>query len=245
MVEYLSIIVDKRGKNMYYYDVSYIFYMIISLSVSLYAHFKVKHAFNKYSKVECSKNITGVESAERVLRHNKVRGVSIGKIYGYFNDHYDSRTNNIALSENVYSKRTVASLSVAAHEAGHAVQNAVGYVPLKIRHSLVPVVQIGSNLAMPLVFIGLALPVKYSFVVNAGIMLYSLAVLFQLVTLPVEFNASHRAFLALKETGMINAEEEKGVKEVLGAAAFTYVAAMFTSLLSLLRLIFISRRRRD
>lgn len=228
---------------MYYYDFSYIIYMVISLSVSLYAHFKVKNAFNKYSRITCSKKLTGVESAQAVLRYNNVSGVSIGKVNGYFSDHFDSRTNQISLSENVHSHCTVASLSVAAHEAGHAVQNAVGYAPLKIRHSLVPVVQIGSNLAMPLVFIGLILPVQYNFVVNAGIILYSLAVLFQLVTLPVEFNASHRAFLALKGAGLVTPEEEKGVKDVLSAAAFTYVAATFTSLLSLLRLIFISRRR--
>lgn len=228
---------------MYYYDFSYIIYMVISLSVSLYAHFKVKNAFNKYSKIACSHNLTGVDSAQAVLKYNNVSGVSIGRTSGYFSDHFDSRTNRISLSENVHSRSTVASLSVAAHEAGHAVQNAVGYMPLKIRHSLVPVVQIGSNLAMPLVFIGLILPVQYNFVVNAGIILYSLAVLFQLITLPVEFNASHRAFLSLKGAGLITSEEENGVREVLSAAAFTYVAATFTSLLSLLRLIFISRRR--
>lgn len=226
----------------YYYDSSYFVYLIFALIIPLYSHFKVQRAFKKYSEIGAK--LTGVESAEAVLKHNNVSGVSIGKTGGYFSDHFDSRTNHIALSENVHSRSTIASLSVGAHEAGHAVQNAKNYAPLKIRQMLVPVVQIGSNLAMPLVFIGLLLPVKYSFVVNFGITLYSLAVLFQLVTLPVEFNASRRAFAALKEEGLVSPEEEKGVKEVLSAAAFTYVAAMLTSLASLLRLIFISRSRR-
>lgn len=230
---------------MYSFDFSYLIYIMISVSISVYAHLKIKRAFSKYSKIRCAKNFTGVQSAESVLEYNGVSGVSIGKTGGYFSDHYDSQTNHIALSENVHSQTTIASLSVAAHEAGHAVQNAVGYMPLKIRHFLVPVVQMGSNLAMPLVFIGIILPVKYSFVITTGILLYSLALLFQLVTLPVEFNASRRAFLALKGAGLVTSDEEEGVKEVLKAAAFTYVAAMLTSLLSLLRLIFVSSRRRD
>ncbi len=227
----------------YYYDGSYFLYMIISLAVSLYAHFKVKHAFNKYSEIKCANGVTGEASADAVLNYNNVEGVSIGRIPGYFTDHYDSTSNSISLSDNVYSKATIASVSVAAHEAGHATQNSQGYFPLKIRQFLVPVSQFGSNLAMPLVFIGLLLPVKYNFVVNLGIIFFALAVLFQLITLPVEFDASRRALASLKGSGILKDEELNGAKKVLTAAALTYVAATFTALLSLLRLILISRRR--
>ncbi len=228
-----------------YYDSSYLIYMLISLSISFYAQLKVKHAFNKYSKIKCSENITGEQSAQKVLEHNNVSGVCIRKTTGYFTDHFDSRSNKISLSENVHDQSSIAAISVAAHEAGHAVQNEKGYVPLKIRQFLVPITQIGSNLAMPLVFIGLLLPVRYSFIVNFGIILYSLAVLFQIITLPVEFNASRRAFESLKSTNSIEKHEEEGIKAVLSAAAFTYIAATFTALISLLRLIFIARRRKD
>ena len=228
-----------------YYDSSYLLYMVISLAVSFYAQIKVKRAFGKYSKIKCSENITGKQSAQKVLEHHSVSGVPIGRITGYFTDHFDSRTNKISLSENVHDKSSIAAISVAAHEAGHAVQNEKGYIPLKIRQFLVPITQIGSNLAMPLVFIGLLLPVRYSFVVNFGIILYSLAVLFQIITLPVEFDASRRAFESLKNTKTIEKHEEEGIKAVLSAAAFTYIVATFTALLSLLRLIFIARRRRD
>lgn len=229
----------------YYYDSTYLPYIIISLAISMYAHFKVHHAFNKYSKIRCSKGITGSESAEMVLNYNKVSGVSVTRTKGYFTDFFDSRSSSISLSDDVYSKATIASVSVAAHESGHAVQNARGYFPLKIRQFLVPVTQIGSNLAIPLVFIGLMLPVQYSFVVNLGIIFFALAVLFQIVTLPVEFNASNLALKSLKESNMLDEEEIKGAKSVLKAAALTYVAATFTALLSLLRLIFIARRRND
>ncbi len=229
----------------YYYDNSYLPYIIVSLAISLYAHFKVRHAFNKYSQIKCSKGITGLQSAETVLSYNKVSDISVGRVDGYFTDYFDSRSKSISLSDDVYSKATIASVSVAAHESGHAVQNARGYFPLKIRQFLVPVTQIGSNLAIPLVFIGLMLPVQYRFVVNFGIILFAFAVLFQIITLPVEFNASRIALESLKSAGVLSEEETKGAKIVLKAAALTYVAATFTALLSLLRLIFIARRRDD
>lgn len=229
----------------YYYDGNYLFWMLIAFLVSLYAQIKVKHAFSKYSKIKSSSGLSGRESAEMVLNYGGVNAVTIGGISGYFTDHYDSRSNHIALSEDVLNKTSVAAVGVAAHEAGHATQNFCGYAPLKIRQFLVPISQFGSNLAMPLVFIGLLLPVRYNFLVNLGIIFFSLAVLFQVVTLPVEFDASRRALKALKSSGKLNEEEIEGVKKVLSAAALTYVAATFTALISLLRLILISRRRDD
>lgn len=227
----------------YYYDSTYLPYIIISLAVSMYAHFKVRHAFNKYSGVRCSKGLTGRQSAEEVLNYNKVSGVSVTRTNGYFTDFFDSRSNSISLSDDVYSKATIASVSVAAHESGHAVQNAHGYFPLKVRQFLVPITRFGSNLAMPLVFIGLMMPVQYRFIVDLGIILFAFAVFFQIVTLPVEFNASNIALESLKGSDVLSEEELEGAKSVLKAAALTYVAATFTALLTLLRLIFIARRR--
>lgn len=229
----------------YHYDLSYLIWMFLAFIVSLYAQIKVKHAFNKYSKIKSSSGMTGRESAETVLDAGGVKGVTIGGIRGYFTDHYDSRSNHIALSEDVLDKNSVAAVGVAAHEAGHATQHFSGYFPLKIRQFLVPVSQFGSNLAMPLVFIGLLLPVRYNFIVNLGIMFFSLAVLFQIITLPVEFDASRRALRVLEASGRLGEEEIEGVRKVLSAAALTYVAATFTALISLLRLILISRRRND
>lgn len=229
----------------YGYDSSYFLYMIISLAVAMYANFKVKNAFNKYSKIMCKSGITGVQSAQKVMEYGGAAGVSVEKAHGYFTDFFDSRSMSISLSDNVYDKSTIASVSVAAHEAGHAIQNAKEYFPLKIRQFLIPVTRIGSNLAMPLIFIGLLLPVRYSFMVNLGIILYACAVLFQVITLPVEFDASRRALKAIKETNMLDESELEGAQKVLKAAAFTYVAATFTALLSLLRLVLIAGRRRD
>ncbi len=227
----------------YYYDYSYWIYMLITLSISMYANFKVQSTFNKYSKVKSTNGLTGAEAAKKVLLKDSVGDVSIGHVKGKLTDHYDPRNNSILLSDEVYSSTSISAIGVAAHEAGHAVQNAQGYLPIRIRQFLVPISQFGSSLAMPLVFIGLLLPVQYNFVVNIGIMLFSLAVLFQIVTLPVEFNASSRAIKALSETGVLYGEEVDGAKEVLKAAALTYLAATFTALLSLLRLLLISRRR--
>ncbi|MDO4200115.1 MAG: zinc metallopeptidase [Clostridia bacterium] len=229
----------------YYGDPIYIVFIVISLAVTLFAQIKVKSAFNKYSKIRSSNGLTGAEAAKNVLEHNKVSGVSINTTTGYFADYYDSRTKGVYLSENVYSEPTLAAVSVAAHECGHATQDEVGYWPIRLRQMLVPVTTTSSRLAMPLVLLGLFLPTKYQFVINLGIILYSVAVLFELVTLPVEFDASRRALKALRESGMLAPEEIKGAKKVLTAAAMTYLAAAFTSLLSLIRLILIARSRRD
>ena len=229
----------------YYNDGSYFIWMLLAFFVSLYAQIKVKHAFNKYSKIRSSSGMSGRDSAEIVLKEGGVEGVTIGGIGGYFTDHYDSRSNHIALSEGVLNKASVTAVGIAAHEAGHATQHFCGYFPLKIRQFLVPISQFGSNLAMPLIFIGFLLPTRYNFIVNLGIIFFSLAVLFQVITLPVEFNASKRALKVLKDSGKLEESEIAGVREVLSAAALTYVAATFTALISLLRLILISRRRND
>lgn len=229
----------------YYGDPIYIVFIVISLAVTLYAQIKVKNAFNKYSKIRSPRGLTGADAAKMVLEHNNVSGVSINTTTGYFADYYDSRTKGVYLSENVYSEPTLAAVSVAAHECGHATQDDVGYWPIRLRQILVPITTTSSRLAMPLVLLGLFLPTKYQFVINLGIILYSVAVLFELVTLPVEFDASRRALKALRESGMLAPEEIKGAKKVLTAAAMTYLAAAFTSLLSLIRLILIARSRRD
>ena len=228
----------------YYYGENYLVWTLIAFIISLYAQIKVKHAFSKYSKIDSSSGLSGRDSANVVLDMNGVEGVTIGSIDGYFTDHYDSRSNHISLSKDVLGKTSIAAVGVAAHEAGHATQNFLGYAPLKIRQFLVPISQFGSNVSMPLVFIGLLLPVRYSFIVNLGIIFFALAVLFQVVTLPVEFDASRRALKALTASGKLKDDEIAGVKKFLSAAAFTYVAATFAALISLLRLILISRRRR-
>jgi len=217
----------------YYYgynNSSYWLFMILSVIVSMYAHFKVQHAFSKYSKVRCKRGMTGAEAARQVLEYNNVEGISVERTRGYFTDYFDSRSRKICLSEQVYSASTIAAVSVAAHESGHAVQNDQEYFPLKLRHMLVPVTQIGS---------------RWVFAINLGILFFSLAVIFQLVTLPVEFNASRRALKSIEETGILCDEEKEAAKKVLAAAALTYVAATFAALVSLLRLILISKSRKN
>lgn len=227
----------------YYYDYNYLLYMIVTMSVSMYAHFKVQHAYSKYSKIKNSNGLTGMEVAVEVLKGNGVSGVSIGHVKGHLSDHFDPSRNIINLSDDVCYGKSLAALGVAAHEAGHAVQHAKGYTPIKIRQSLVPVSQFASNISIPMVVLGLLLPVQYSFIVTFGIALFTAVVLFQLVTLPVELNASNRALISLKSSGILEGRELQGAQAVLKAAAFTYVAAAFTSILTLLRLIFIARRR--
>lgn len=227
----------------YYYDYSYLWYMIITLGISMYANFKVHSTFNKYSRIKSARSITGAESARKVLLENQVTGVQLQRISGKLTDHFDPRNNTISLSDGVYSDTSISAVGVAAHEAGHAVQHAKGYFPIKIRQMLVPISQFGSSLAMPLVFVGLLLPVEYNFIVNIGIIFFSMAVFFQVITLPVEINASKRAIVSLKNSGVLYEEEVNGAKKVLQAAALTYIAATFTSLISLLRLLLISRRR--
>lgn len=228
----------------YYFDYTYFFFMLPALIISIYAQIKVNSTFAKYSKVKNSSGLTGAEAAYKVLSQNGVTNVSVEHIPGNLNDHFDPQTNVIRLSDSVYSSDSVAAVGVAAHEAGHAVQHANNYAPMNIRKVLVPITNIGSTLSMPLIFIGLLLPVQYDFIVNIGIALFSLAVLFQLVTLPVEFDASRRAITTLEQSGTLYNDELDGAKKVLSAAAMTYLAATFSAVMSLFRLILIAGNRR-
>lgn len=228
----------------YYYDMNYLIFMIISVIIAGYAHFKVKNAFKKYSKIPCSRNITGAQTADIVLKHNCVNGVMIERLSGSFTDHFDPRNNRINLSQEVYDRNTIAAVSVAAHEAGHATQYAANYFPLKFRNALVPISNFGSMASIPLIILGSIMP-NYSFAINLGIILFSVAVLFQLITLPVEFNASKRALETIQQTYILSENELKGAKKVLTAAALTYVASAFIALLQLLRLILLTKNRRD
>lgn len=211
--------------------------------LSLWAQIKVKSTFSKYSTVYTARGLTGAGAARRILDANGLYHVRIEQISGSLTDHYDPRANVIRLSAAVYSYTTPAAIGVAAHEAGHAVQYAKNYAPIKLRASLIPITNVGSGLAMPLFFIGLIFASEALMLL--GIILYSAIALFQLVTLPVEFNASSRAMSALRSSGMLNSTELKGARKVLTAAALTYVAALLTSLLTLLRLLLLANRRRD
>ena len=229
----------------YYFDYSYFIFMLPALILSMAAQFFVKSSFAKYSRVGTVRSLTGAQAAEAVARGGGA-SVAIRQIAGSLTDNFDPRNHTISLSQDVYGSSSVAAVGVAAHEAGHAVQDAVGYVPNKIRTALVPITNFGSRLSMPLIFIGLLLPARYDFFVNAGIILYSLVVLFELATLPVEINASRRAVKALDETGILEPDELSGARRVLTAAAMTYLAAAITSLLTQLRLLRIAAgRRRD
>lgn len=228
----------------YFYDYSYFLFMFPALIISLYAQYKVSSTFKKYSKVRNLRNITGAEAARRVLFNSGINDVKIERVSGNLTDHFDPRTKVIRLSDSVYNSTSVSAVGVAAHEAGHAVQYEVGYAPIKIRGALIPVTQFGSTVSIPLLIIGLLFS-AYGWLVTAGIILFSFSVLFQLVTLPVEFNASRRAIEILDKTGLLYDEELKGARKVLSAAALTYLAAMITAVLTLLRLIFIFGRRND
>ena len=191
------------------------------------------------------RGITGADAARRILDANGLRHIRIEAVSGNLTDHFDPKAGVIRLSESVYGSTSVAAIGVAAHEAGHAVQHGVGYFPIKVRTAIVPICNIGSNLAMPLVLLGLLL--SFEGLAMLGVMLFGLAVVFQLVTLPVEFNASRRALKIIDDTGMLDEGELKGSKKVLTAAAMTYVAAMAVALANFLRLLFIvtGRSRRD
>lgn len=229
----------------YYYDYTYFLFMLPAIILSLWAQIKVNSAFNKYSKISNSRGLTGADAAYRVLSANNVTGVELEHVHGNLSDHFDPKTNVIRLSDSVYSQTSVAAVGVAAHEAGHAVQHAQNYSPMKLRAVLVPVSRVGSILAMPLIFIGLILPVQYDFIVTLGIIFFSFSVLFQLITLPVELNASNRAIKTLEQTATLEGEELEGAKKVLKAAAMTYLAATFAALMSLLRLLLIAESRRN
>ncbi len=227
-----------------YYNFSYLIFMLPCLILSLYCSAKVNSTFNKYSKIENTRRITGAQAAQQVLSSHGVTGVRIEPCSGNLTDHFDPRTNVIRLSESVYNSTSVAAVGVAAHEAGHAVQHAQGYVPNKIRTAIVPVTNFGSRFSWILIMIGLLLPVEYNFVIVLGILFFSFSVIFTLITLPVELNASSRALKTIQDTNLLYGDEYVGAKKTLSAAAMTYVAAAATSIAQLLRLLLIINRRR-
>lgn len=229
-----------------FFDWTYLVFIVPCIIITLICQVNVQSTFSRYSKIRNSRNMTGAQAAEFVLRKNGVSGVRIEHVSGSMTDHFDPRTNVIRLSDTVYNSSSVAAVGVACHEAGHAVQHAEGYLPNKIRGIILPLANVGSQLSWILILIGLIFSAKIGFVfLYAGIILFSLSVLFTLATLPVEFNASKRALECIKDSELMYGEEYKGAKRTLQAAAMTYVAAALTSIMQLLRLIVIARGRRD
>ena len=220
-----------------YVDPTYIL-IIIGVLLSLAASTKVKSTFGRYSQVRSLSGLTGAQTAERILRQAGIYDVGIARVSGDLTDHYDPSSKTLRLSDSVYGPTSVAAVSVAAHECGHAIQHQTGYFPLTLRGNLVPVANFGSTMAWPLIIIGLFFNSSTgSFLIQLGIIFFSLAVLFQLVTLPVEFNASNRALHILGTTNMLQDDELKYTRRVLRAAALTYVASAAAAILQLLRLI--------
>lgn len=227
------------------YDSTYIL-VLIGVALCLLASSRVNSVFRRYSSVRSRSGMTGREAAEKILRANGIYDVIVRHIPGNLTDHYDPRNKTLGLSDATYGSASVAAIGVAAHECGHAVQHATGYAPLKFRGALVPVANFGSAIAWPLILIGLVINSNSALLfIDLGILLFSAAVLFQIVTLPVEFNASNRAVNALEKSGMLYPEEIRQTKAVLGAAALTYVASAASAILQLLRLIIIGGRRRN
>ena len=220
----------------------YLFIIIAILGISLFANLRIMITFNKYSKIRC--NLNGIKASKIVLNQNNVSGVEFYRAEGYLSDHFDPTNNSISLSGGVYEKNNISAVGVGAHEAGHAVQFAQNYFLMKLRHFFVPITNFSTLIATPLVCIGLMLPVQYDFIVNIGIALFSVSILFHMITLPVESDASNRALIALEDSGVLSQDELDGARKVLMAARFTYIAAIATSVLSLLRLILISQDRR-
>lgn len=225
------------------FDPTYLF-VIVGAVICMIASAKLKSTYAKYAKVRAMSGITGAEAAERILHHSGIYDVSIEHVAGDLTDHYDPTNKVLRLSDTTYGERSVAAVGVAAHECGHAVQHAKNYAPLNIRKSMVPVVNIGSTLSWPMILLGIFLGYN-STLIHLGILLFSLAVLFQLVTLPVEFDASGRALVLLKETGILYTDEVKSARTVLKAAALTYVAGAASTILQLLRLVVLFGGRHD
>ena len=228
-----------------YYGIDYTYLILVvpAMIIALIAQFRVKSAFSRYSQERCVSGLTGAETARRILALNGINDIRIEHISGDLTDHYSPTEKVIRLSDSVYNAQTIAAVGVAAHECGHAVQYAVGYAPIKLRNAIIPVTNIGSTLSFPLLLIGLIL--NFQPLVLVGIALFSLVTLFQLLTLPVEFDASRRALKTIDERGMLTQEEYAGARKVLSAAAMTYVAALLTSLAQLLRLLLLYGRRRN
>ena len=230
----------------YGFDWTYIYIVLPCLLLAMIASASVNSTFKRYSQQLSVRRITGYEAAERVLRANGVHNVRIERVSGHLSDHYDPRSNIIRLSEGVYDSTSTAAIGVACHEAGHAVQYAQSYFPIKLRAAIIPLTNIGSRLALPLILIGVLFGLSYNFI-YLGIGCFALSLVFQLITLPVEFNASRRAMQAIEEAGILTDEEQIGARKTLTAAAMTYVAAVAVAAAQLLRLVLLfgGRRRND
>ncbi|MBE6947198.1 MAG: zinc metallopeptidase [Ruminococcaceae bacterium] len=232
----------------YGFDLTYLVLVLPCVIFAAIASARVHSTFKRYSQVLSCRRITGAQAAHRVLTANGVSGVRIERVSGNLTDHFDPKSNVIRLSEDVFDSTSVAAIGVACHEAGHAVQYAQHYAPIKIRAAIIPITNIGSKLAMPLILLGVILSFGETFsygFVYAGIACFALSLVFQLVTLPVEFNASRRAMQAIASGEILTQEERRGARRTLTAAAMTYVAAMAVSLAQLLRLLMIFGRRRN
>ena len=228
----------------YGFDIYYFILIIPALLFGIWAQSQVNTNFQKYSKIGTMRGMTGAEAAKYILNQNGIYDVAVCHVSGHLSDNFNPRNKTINLSDSVYNSTSIAAIGVAAHEAGHAVQHAVNYKPIRIREMVIPVTQIGSWLYLPILLIGVFLSSQG--LINAGILLFSTLAIFQLVTLPVEFDASDRAIKTLSQSGILYGEEITGAKKVLKAAALTYVAALVSSLAQLLRLILIfGGRRRD
>lgn len=232
---------------MYYYYDSSIIFLIPAIIFTMYAQAKVKGNFNRYSKVRNMRNMTGAEAARRVLDANGLYDITIQPVGGSLSDHYDPSKKVVRLSQTVYNVNSIAAVSVACHEVGHAIQHAEGYMPLNLRSAIVPVVNFASKLSWPLIFIGILLLGNGSYLgdtlFTVGVILFVAVILFHAVTLPVEFNASSRALKQMDSLGIVTEEERSGAKKVLNAAAMTYVAALATAIANLIRIIAIRNNR--
>lgn len=231
---------------MFYLDWLSIALVLPAMIFAFIASARVNSTFKKYAQVRSRRGLTGADAARRVLDANGLRDVRIERVRGNLTDHYDPRSNVIRLSDSTYDNASPAAIGVAAHEAGHAVQHAVGYTPIKIRSAIIPVTRFGSMLATPLILLGILLTYsahEFIWLAYAGVICFSLSTLFQLVTLPTEFNASRRALAAIEQYGLLDREELGQTKKVLSAAAMTYVAALAVSMMQLLRLLLMVQRR--
>ncbi len=226
----------------YGFDIHYLILVIPALILSMYAQFKVSSTFSKYSSMPNRRGLTGAQVARRILDANGLTNVVVQPIGGSLTDNYNPSNKTVNLSESVYNSTSVAALGVAAHETGHAIQHDTHYAPLNMRSAIFPVVRISSTVAVPLAILGFIM--GFELLVNIGIILFAAVVLFQLITLPVEFNASRRALAMLDEYGILSEEEGTSAKKVLTAAAMTYLASAFMAIANLLRLILLSRNRR-
>ena len=225
-----------------YFDYYYLILVVPTLILSMIAQVMVKSTFSKYSKVRCSRNISGRDVAMLLMKENSINDVAIEPVRGSLSDHYDPGAKKLRLSEPVYGHPSIAAVGVAAHETGHAIQHARGYGPLVLRSTLVPVANIGSSFGPILAVAGLFF--SFPLLTNLGLLFFGAAVIFYIITLPVEFNASARALALLRNSNVLTQEELKGAKKVLTAAALTYVASALTAIMSFLRLLLLSRGRR-